>query len=69
MVRTVAIGRLCWSHEADYYIETDDGGYWMLKLAPPMIDPVDRMMHMRVMVEGSSAGVPTIAVSSISEAE
>ncbi len=67
MSRLLVCGKLRQSEEDGYYVETAEGGYWLIDLPWLATEEIDRMLHMRVIVEGGRIGASTIAVSRISE--
>jgi hypothetical protein len=70
MGRLYVFGKLRQSEDdGGFYVETAEGGCWLLHLAWLATDEIDRMLHMRVIVEGGRIGAATVAVSRISEAD
>jgi hypothetical protein len=69
MARFLIFGKLRQSEDDGFYVETAEGGYWLLHLPWIPTEEIDRMLHMRVVVEGGRIGASTVAVSRISEAE
>jgi hypothetical protein len=69
MGRFLIFGKLRQSEDDGFYVETAEGGTWLIHLPWLATEEIDRMLHMHVVVEGGRVGASTVAVSRISEAE
>ena len=70
MGRLYVLGMLRQSEDdGGFYVETAEGGFWLLHLPWLAIEEIDRMLHMSVVVEGGRMEASTVAVSRISEAD